>query len=61
MKLSHLQISHKLFLALTLTVTLVFVVSALMIIEVRGQILESRKLKTEHLVEIAYNIINYHY
>ncbi len=61
MTLPHLQISHKLFLALTLTILLVFSVSALMIIEVRGQILESRKLKTEHLVEVAYGIINYHY
>jgi methyl-accepting chemotaxis protein len=56
-----MKISHKLLLSLFLTVIFVCVIGTFMLFQIQHQVLEGRKVKTQHLVELAYSIIEYHY
>lgn len=61
MKLPTFTISYKLTLSLLLTIVFLFATGAFLLIEIEQQILDSRKIKTRHLVEAAESIIDYHY
>ncbi|MCB9964700.1 MAG: cache domain-containing protein [Rhodospirillales bacterium] len=60
MKLSNLKISSKLNLSLILSVVLVCVIGALILVQTQEKILDGRKLKTKHLVEMAYSVVESH-
>lgn len=61
MKLSDLRISSKLNLALIISVILVCTIGAFMSSEAYDKILDGRKLKTRHLVETAYGVVDFYY
>lgn len=56
-----MKISHKLNLAFVMILLMVSAVGVFLVHQMKGQMLESRELKTQHLVDVAYGIIDYHY
>ena len=61
MKSLNLRISHKLFITLFISILVVSVLGIFVGIEIKLEILEARKLKTKHLVEAAYSLVDHHY
>lgn len=61
MKLSNLKLSSKLTLSLMITMVLVLILGGLLFLQTKDKVLDGRKLKTQHLVDVAYSVIDYHY
>ncbi len=61
MSLSNLKLSIKLNLVIAVSVLFMCVLGGVMTLDVKEKILDGRKMKTQHLVDVAHSVISYYY
>lgn len=61
MKFQNLKISSKLTLSFILTLISFLYFGAILFSQMQDNMLENKKIKTRHLVEVAYSIVDYHF
>jgi methyl-accepting chemotaxis protein len=61
MRLGHLKISRRMLLLVMLSVVGLVAIGAVDAWRTRGVLLEDRQLKTQHVVEVAYSLIDHYY